>query len=181
METQRINELAGLMKKDVNSSFDEFYELTKKAVYLNLASFIPSQNICEDLEQETYLKFLDSLPSFDPSKSALGLLYVISRNLALSYLRDHKREVSLSQFEDYDNYFEGNALPPDPDGEAFYLARKVLKDREYQIVLLHAGQGLTHQQIADELHLPLGTVTWTYNNALRKIRKEADHEKKHRH
>jgi hypothetical protein len=30
METQRINELAGLMKKDVNSSFDEFYELTKK-------------------------------------------------------------------------------------------------------------------------------------------------------
>jgi DNA-directed RNA polymerase specialized sigma24 family protein len=62
METQRINELAGLMKKDVNSSFDEFYELTKKAVYLNLASFIPSRNICEDLEQETYLRFLDSLP-----------------------------------------------------------------------------------------------------------------------
>lgn len=179
MDTQRINELAELCKTDIDHNFDEFYSLTSKAVYLNLCSYIHQREVCEDLEQETYLRFLHSLPKFDPSQSALGLLYVISRNLALTYLRDHKREVSLDQFADAENYFSGNALPPDENGEAYAFARKVLNDKEYEIVLLHTANGLTHREIAQELHLPLGTVTWTYNNALKKLRKEAEHEKKH--
>ena len=41
-----------------------------------------------------------------------------------------------------------------------------------RIVTLHVISGFKHREIADLLEKPIGTVLWTYNNALAKMKKE---------
>ena len=56
--------------------------------------------------------------------------------------------------------------------------RKVLGQEELQIVLLHVVSGYKHREIAEFLGKPLGTVTWTYKNAVRKTREYLEKEEK---
>ena len=54
--------------------------------------------------------------------------------------------------------------------------KKVLNEDELQIVLLHVVAGYKHREIAAMLDKPLGTVTWTYNNAIKKSREYFEKE-----
>ena len=49
--------------------------------------------------------------------------------------------------------------------------RKVLKETEFQIVIMHAVGGIKFKEIAKVLNKLETSVRWTYNNALNKIRK----------
>lgn len=49
-----------------------------------------------------------------------------------------------------------------------------LTEEEREIVIMHAVWGYKHKEIAKEKGLPLGTVTWKYNEAIKKLRKEIE-------
>ena len=61
--------------------------------------------------------------------------------------------------------------PRSEDHHVFDVMKEVLNETEMRIVILHSIEELSHQEIASLLHKPLGTVTWTYNNAIQKMRK----------
>ena len=42
--------------------------------------------------------------------------------------------------------------------------------------MLYNVEDYTHREIAEILGKPLGTITWTYNKAIKKLRKEANNE-----
>lgn len=48
---------------------------------------------------------------------------------------------------------------------------QLLSEDEYQIVVLYVLSELTHKEIAEHLNKPLGTVTWSYKNAIAKLKK----------
>ncbi len=48
----------------------------------------------------------------------------------------------------------------------------ILSDIEKEIVILHSVGDLKHREIAKLLDKPLGTVTWTYNQAIKKLRSQ---------
>ena len=64
------------------------------------------------------------------------------------------------------------SLPIENMADAMVLktAFKILKEEERQIVLLHAGAGLKHREIAQDLKIPLPTVLSKYNRAVRKLK-----------
>ena len=49
--------------------------------------------------------------------------------------------------------------------------KKVLTADEAQIVMLYVVAGFKHREIAEIVKKPVGTVLWTYNNSLKKLRK----------
>ena len=60
------------------------------------------------------------------------------------------------------------------------MANNVLAEDEFNIVMMYAIGGYKHKEIAEFLHMPLGTVTWKYATALKKLRKAlADEESKY--
>lgn len=179
MDLERLKQLVAAMQEDLDKAFPEFYELTKRNIYLNLFSFTKSSEISEDLLQDTYIRFIEGLGKMKESSSPLGLLYTISRNLALDEIRKRQREVSLdTSFSDPENYFAAE-VEKVGEGEYFYFIRRILNDQEYKIITLHLVDDLPHREIAEVLKIPIGTVTWSYQNALKKIRKEeAKYEKR---
>ena len=48
----------------------------------------------------------------------------------------------------------------------------IKKDKEFEIFVLHAVNDYTFEEIAKLKHRPLGTILWSYNNAIKKIQKE---------
>ena len=166
-----IRDLVIKMKEDVDKYFPAFYELVKKPIYLNIYSYIKDKDETEDILQKTFIRFLDNLLNIKDSSSPLGFLYVISKNLCLDFLKKRGRIISLNDLVESDSHFKSEIA--DHTSEDYFLyIRSLISEKEYKILLLYTVEDYTHKQISQILKIPIGSVTWSYNNALKKIRKE---------
>lgn len=96
------------------------------------------------------------------------------QNATLNVINRAKRESATDSFEDeakFGTYSIDEEMSP-----VTSAMNKVLNEDERQIVTLHAISGFKHREIADMLDKPLGTVVWSYNNALSKLKKELQKE-----
>ena len=106
----------------------------------------------------------------------MAWLLTITRNLAISRLREHGRTEPLVQ-EDWQDRLADNPAVTHEDRLMLQAMLSALGDQERQIVTLHALTGLRHREIASLLGLPLPTVLSKYSRALKKLQlawKEAD-------
>ena len=53
----------------------------------------------------------------------------------------------------------------------FKIAKNVLNEEELEILMLYIVSGYKHREIADIVQKPLGTVLWSYNNSIKKLKK----------
>lgn len=167
----RIIILLSALKKGKMEAFDEFYQLTKRPLYYSLLAISKSEVLAEDLMEETYIKFLHNLSKVKDKKNPLGYLLVSGRNLALDYFKKHNRVTSI---EDYQNESEIGAYVEEKYDDSETLLRlmaSLLTEEEYEIVVLFVLSELTHKEIAGQLKKPLGTITWKYNQAIKKLQK----------
>lgn len=109
--------------------------------------------------QETYIRFLEKVSTLDESKNALGFLFVISRNIALDFLRKRKKEVSLDSISNIQKYSVHSFIE---DDEVFNKMKKLLNKREFEIVVLRVIDEMSYKEISRLKHWPLGTITWIY-------------------
>ena len=58
----------------------------------------------------------------------------------------------------------------------FDIASRVLKEDEYEIVMLCQVAGYKRREVAEMLGIPIGTVTWKNNEALKKLKQELTKE-----
>ena len=161
-------DLKRLIEGDL-TAFDSFYEKTKRSVFYNIYAILKDEQLSEDALQETYIKFLNNLKNLDEKQNILGYLFVISRNIALDMIKKRKREVEIKP--EYQDIFIDNTTTNFEYNEAIEKAKKLLNNKEFEILILHTVNELTHKEIAKLLKMPLGTVTWTYNNAIKKLKK----------
>ena len=163
MEQERINELL-----DGNLDyFDEFYQETKQKVFYNIYAILKDTSLSEDALQETYIRFLKNRDKLKKEKNIIGYLFVISRNIALDMIKKKKKEEYLDEYTLNNIHEKKNPYVDD----LIDNMKKILKDQEFEIVIMHLVNEMTHKEIAKILKKPLGTITWAYNNAIKKIRK----------
>ena len=101
----------------------------------------------------------------------MAWVLTITRNLAISRLREHGRTEPLVQ-EDWQDRLADNPAVTHEDRMMLEAVLSALSDEERQIVTLHALTGLRHRE-----GLPLPTVLSKYSRALKKLQlawKEAD-------
>lgn len=168
-EEERVKELFLYLKKGEMEYFDEFYELLKNKIFYNILSLTKSYDLSEDLLQETFVKFLTNIQNIDSNESIQGYLMLLSRNLTLDYFKKNNR---LSQFDETNE----DVISKDKDeiDKNILLSKikKILKDKEFEIFTLHVLNELTFEEISKLIKKPVGTVLWSYNNSIKKIRKE---------
>lgn len=164
-----LNHYISRLKQKDDEAFTIVYNETKNAVYSIIYAITKNQTVCEDLMQDTYITMLEKLDQFDTRKNFLPWLLTIARNKAIDNYRKHKKEFL---FDASDN--ETIMPSSNPNGERSILVREMLKaltDIEREIFLLSIINNLKRREIAKILDMPLGTVLWHYNNAIKKIKK----------
>ncbi len=164
-----LKELLIQLQNDKMEYFDEFYNLTKNKVFYMAYSILQDYHLSEDILQDTYVKFLKHKNKVKVDGNILSYLLEISKNLSLNYVNKHKKVVNIDNIifkyeEQYQEEFEELKLVKD--------MKKILNENEFQIVILKIINELTNNEIAQLLNKPLGTVLWTYNNAIKKLRRD---------
>ncbi|MCH3976276.1 MAG: RNA polymerase sigma factor [Bacilli bacterium] len=171
-DESRIASLADEISQGNLVNFTEFFNLTKKAVFYTAFSILGNESDSEDIVQETFIKFIDSHSRIKKEQSPFGFLLVIARNSALSLLKKRKREISFPENFDESSVPDFNDYTKAGDETFFNWMRSCLKPIEYQIVILHVINDLPHREIAKIVKRPLGSVTWIYQQAIKKLDKE---------
>ena len=164
-----LKELLIQLQNDKMEYFDEFYNLTKNKVFYMAYSILQDYHLSEDILQDTYIKFLKHKKKVKVDGNILSYLLEISKNLSLNYVNKHKKVVNIDNIvfkyeEQYQEKFEELKLVKD--------MKKILNENEFQIIILRIINELTNNEIATLLNKPLGTVLWTYNNAIKKLRRD---------
>ncbi len=174
MDKKELDNLMALVQGGDETAFAELYEQTKKGLYSFLYAFVKDRMSAEDLLQETYIRVRKSAQSYTLGTNVTAWILQIGKNLALNEIEKRKRETltDFSQLE-IESDFSTEELA---DTTVYDTIVKQLDEQSARIVILHLVNGLKHREIAELLHLALGTVLWSYNTSIKKLKKILEKE-----
>ncbi len=157
---------------------DSFIQLFKHFApriksFLMKGGLSPEQ--ADEVAQETLLTAWSKASSYDPHKAAASTwLFTIARNKRIDFLRKTARPAP----DIHDPMFSGTEAPLLPDDQSIHLeeektlAAAILELPKEQAALIRQSffEEKTHQDIAQETGLPLGTVKSRIRLALERLR-----------
>jgi len=165
-----------LIEQAQNGDRNAFGELVRRhyqGVVLIVTRMCGDTGLAEDATQEAFLRAWVNLPSFRPKGSLRNWLYRIAINAALDMLR-RKPEETLEDEEML-------AIPDQGAGPETTLiekeqvalllqAVKSLPEASRSVLVLREYGGLSYQEIASVLDVPVGTVMSRLNYARNRLR-----------
>jgi RNA polymerase sigma-70 factor (ECF subfamily) len=125
----------------------------------------------EDLSQNVFVKVYSQAGELREPSHFYGWLFAIVRNEMISYWRRHRARSEEIEFESLaDQHADGLVTEPEvlPAMRMMDLL-KSLEPAERDLVLLRFVEGLSYEELALALNLPLGTVKWRIFNARKKL------------
>ena len=165
MYERRLDNLMKEVTQGSERAFEELYEGMKRGVFALAYSYLRNYEDAEDVLQQTFLTVKRKAYLYRVGTDARAWIFQIAKNAALDELRKRKQRKEGELLRE-----EGVETP------VVFLDELTarLSEEEREIVIMHAVWGYKHKEIAEEKGLPLGTVTWKYNEAIKKLRKEQE-------
>jgi RNA polymerase sigma-70 factor (ECF subfamily) len=149
------------------AAFDTLVQRWERKIQGAVYRIMGSGEEARDLTQETFLRAYRGLPSFKSEARFSSWLYQIALNLCRDRLRQ-RRGKTLMSIDDLDATTAARIERGGPSAqdlvEARDLARLVasamseLPEEQREVIVLKEYQGLTFQEIADTLEVPVSTV-----------------------
>ena len=170
MAGKDINELVNELQNGNIEVFDDIYYLTKNIVYYSIFIILKDYQLSEDIMQDTYLKALEKIHSYKRKPHFKSWIVTIAKNLAINEYNKRKREMLIDIGDN--EYLFGSTSSTVENEILISQIFTVLSDEEKEIVILHVVGDLKHREIAKLLNKPLGTITWAYNNAIKKLKNQ---------
>lgn len=149
-------------------ALEEIYRQTRKTVYYIALSVVRERMLAEDVMQTTYLKILAHAARYRVGSNARAWIARIAKNEAVTLWRRRRREISVDERAEAARFPVAEA---DEYGFLIDLARRVLKEAEFAVLLLAAAEGYKRREIAAMLGLPVATVSWHYGRAVDKMQR----------
>ena len=146
--------------------FMRIYDHFAPRVRLYLRGLGAPEAIAEELAQEALLRLWQRADSYDPARSTLSTwLFRVARNLHIDRLRRETHWTAVEIQDDDGLEFCQETEDPDFSSAESYAAHADLNERierlsaiQARLIRMSYFEAKSHQQIADELGMPLGTV-----------------------
>tara|TARA_Y100001960_G_C14756005_1_gene871308 strand:- start:2194 stop:2745 length:552 start_codon:yes stop_codon:yes gene_type:complete len=167
-----------LMEKVVadgdKEAFSQLYSHFAPRIKAMMMKMSPDSSVAEEVAQEAMIALWRKAHSFDPNKASLSTwLFTIARNLRIDRFRAKKKD-NLDPNEPM-------LLPsaePSAEETVFREEESIkvrsciskLPEDQQEVVGLAFMEGMTHQEIANNLGIPLGTVKSRLRLSFEKLR-----------
>lgn len=162
-------------------------------IYQTVFQLVHQKEDAEDITADFFVRLYSLAKVFHSGNGHRGWLATIARNQTIDFLRKHRREIPTSDFTCMDD--EGNlghaynkesdvsSVASSSDSCSSPVENEVissvsltealsyLSTGEREIVTMKILGELTFREISQILDKPMGTVTWAYQNALKKLRR----------
>lgn len=149
----------------------EIYLAYGRFIYAVIYEILGNREDTEDVTSEFFIKLWDVAESYRSGNGHKGYLATIARNMAIDWIRKHRKEIPTAPPDLMQEETAKENVEDVVTDMAVQEALATLKDGERQIVNLKVLGGMTFREIAGVLQMPMGTVTWKYQNAINKLRR----------
>jgi RNA polymerase sigma-70 factor (ECF subfamily) len=164
-------EIASSRDKDAFASLFEHFAPRLKSMLLGLGT---DADTAEEIAQEAMLSVWRKAEMYDPEKaSASTWIFTIARNLRIDRFRNEKRpelDPNDPSLVPKAEVMADEQLSAKDQQIQVRAALAELPDNQRDVVSLSFVEGLSHQEIADHLELPLGTVKSRLRLSFEKLR-----------
>lgn len=174
-----------LIERMVNrdeSSLEEFYTLTLSKVYGLALKITRRHDLAEEVVGDTYWQVWYQAVRFDPDRAVpMAWLMLICRSRALDTLRkldiaeSHSDPTELVQEVEFSSPPLEQLLTLERDS-ALYAAMTKLSSTQRQLIALAFFKGYSHQEIAEQTNMPLGSVKSNIKRAQASLKKALLHQ-----
>jgi RNA polymerase sigma-70 factor (ECF subfamily) len=174
------NELAIRVQSGDRDAFELLARRYMRPVYAVVSSFLRQQEDVDDSAQETFLRALERIHSYNPKRPFAPWLYQVARNIARNrwkYLKSRQHE-DLAAVEGVGKEVAGD--DPSRLAELSELRKKVaaaiesLPERQRTAFRLHDVEGFKAIEIAEMLGVSDGTVRANVHHARRALRERLE-------
>ncbi|MDD6811514.1 MAG: sigma-70 family RNA polymerase sigma factor [Lachnospiraceae bacterium] len=157
----------------------DIYEAYIGLIYSIVKDVVQSRESAEDITSDFFIKLWDKADSYKSGMGHKTWMTTIARNMSIDYLRKSRKEEASELLEEIDpDAFTGQEVENESPVEQEVIANlsikeafSRLKESERQIMNMKILGDMTFQEIARALSIPIGTVTWRYQNAVKKLRR----------
>lgn len=170
--TNNANKLAIELQNGNTEALALLYELLSKPVFLFAFSILRHKEKSEDVMQNTFIKIKTNIHQYRANTNFKAWAFTIAKHLALNQLNLEKRVVLA---EDIEYEFPETKQSIETQFEhqmVLRVAMQTLNSTARQILVLSTVEGYKMREIAALLSMPLGTVLWRYNSALKQLKQE---------
>lgn len=157
-------ELAVLVQRGDEEKFGILMERYEPKLHRYGKKFLFNTDNIEDVVQEVFIKVYQNIQSFDASKKFSSWIYRIAHNTFVNALRDAQKNPM--PIFDFDTLVSHPAYddPAVKEREQKDMRKMIDEGLEYlapvyrEVIILYYLEELSYKEIADVLHLPVGTV-----------------------
>ncbi len=151
-------------------AYRDLVERHQRQVYSVALRVVRVPEDAEDITQETFVRMFRALDRYDPGRPFAAWLYTIATRLAIDHVRRRRlKAVSLFRREpgsEEERMMDVEDAGPGPEEVTVRLEEEAstrdlvaaLPEHYRVVVVLRHQQDLSYEEIAEALHLPLGTV-----------------------
>ena len=158
------------MQRGDKDGLKEIYEAYISYIYMIVLGIVGNPENAEDVTSEFFIKLWTLADTYQSNGTHKAWIATIARNMALDFLRKNKREIPT---EEFDEDISRDETPEDTvvGNVSVQEALETLNEAERQIVDMKVLGELSFREISEYLGIPMGTVTWRYQNAIKKLRR----------
>lgn len=173
MEDRQFHACMERMRAGDRKALHEVYEAYIGFIYSVVRQVLQNREDAEDVTSEFFIKLWGLADRYESRRGHRAWMAAVARNMAVDLTRKRKRELLT---EDIVGGLPEQAAGDDVEREvvgdiSLEQALEILKPGEREVINLKIMGDLTFREIADILGQPMGTVTWRYQNAVRKLRR----------
>jgi RNA polymerase sigma-70 factor, ECF subfamily len=153
------------------AAFDELYRRHRDWAVRVAYRFAGDRDEALDIMQESFAYLLTKFPGFKLSARLTSFMYVVIKHNALSGRRKLRRRTLGDMPEGAATASRGDTADADSSSTLAALVER-LPDAHREVLLMRAVDGMSMQEIAAALSIPVGTVKSRLHNALAALRSD---------
>ena len=157
-------------------AFATLYTATSGKLFGVILRILNRRDWAEEVLQEAYMKLWRSAADYRPEKGApITWMTAIARNSAIDRRRRERGELSLDAVPDRDEWPDPDPSPLDwaiagAEARRLKACLDELEPPQRDCIVMAMCEGYTHQELAERLDTPLGTIKSWIRRSLARLK-----------
>lgn len=176
MNNREFDRCMRRIQKGDKTGLKEIYEAYISYIYAVIRGVVKNKENAEDLTAEFFIKLWNMADQYKAGSGHKTWMTVIARNMAIDFMRKAGREQLTEEVPEVSAADTAAGIADSMENEVvgrmnFRETVEKLPETERQIMTMKLAGQMTFKEIAEVLGIPMGTVTWKYQNSLEKLRR----------
>lgn len=171
MEPQELEATVERCREGDEDAWSALVNATVRPIYRLCASYSPSTGVAEELTQEVFFKLWENLHQYRAGSNFMAWAWRVAKNLLIDTHRRSRRERSATWIDpEVIDHLPGADDPHEQTERRQRLRLIATSLRQMDedlatLIVMRDFAGMSYQEVAESLDLPLGTVKSRLNRA----------------